>query len=364
MHRDSTHTSGTPAWKNLVADGLYRTGILHAFHKFGRSYEIAASGTETGRLRKVQKAKYMVLGYHRVGTEGPPFYSTLPRAAFAAQMRYIKRNYRVISVSQMAKELGDPDLQGRAIVVTFDDGYGDLFSEAFPILRDYEIPATIYLAGQAIETGELLWYDGIFLRLQYAGNILNVMLDRPYTFLLDSKTARLVAAEKIVTYLRSIPDDERRAWCAAFEKLVPVPRHTLRGSMLTWDEIRQMHRAGITFGAHTMTHPVMSRLLPEAQRDEISQSKRLVEQRLDTAVNEFAFPFGKVRDCGTAAASTLKQLGFLTALTTIVGINEPGSSLLRLRRVVINNDTSISKFALQLQRLFFHPVDEELSAVV
>ncbi len=364
MHRDSTKTSGTAALKSLMADGLYRSGMLRAFHAFTRSYEIAASGAETGRLRKVQKAKYLVLGYHRVGTEGAPFYSTLPRAAFAAQMRYIKRNYRIISVSQMAKELGDPDVQGRAVVVTFDDGYGDIFSEAFPILRDYGIPATIYLTGQAIETGELPWYDRIFLRLQHAENILNVTLDKPHTFQLDSKAVRLVAAEKIVTYLRSIPDDERRAWCANFEKQVPVPRHTLRGSMLTWDEIREMHRAGITFGAHTMTHPVVSRLLPEALRDEVSQSKRLVEQRLDTAVNEFAYPFGKVRDCGTAAASTLKQLGFLTALTTIVGINEPGSSLLRLRRLVVNNDASISRFALQLQRLFFHPVDEELSAVV
>ena len=65
-----------------------------------------------------------------------------------------------------------------------------------------------------------------------------------------------------------------------------------------------------------------------------------------------------------AAATLLAELGFRTALTTIVGVNRPGADLFRLRRLVIGNDPSISMFAFMLQRLFFHPVDEELSALI
>jgi len=102
--------------------------------------------------------------------------------------------------------------------------------------------------------------------------------------------------------------------------------------------------------------------LPGRMRDEIAGSKNLIEERLNEGVHEFAFPFGKSRDCGTAAQELLKELGFINAVTTMVGMNRPGGNLYRLRRVVVGNDTSIASFALNLHRLFFCPWDEELSA--
>jgi peptidoglycan/xylan/chitin deacetylase (PgdA/CDA1 family) len=359
MHPDSTSLSRKATLKNWITNGLYQTGMLRAFHNFSQSYELAAEGAESGRLRRVHKAKYLVLGYHRVGTEGPPLYSTLPQAAFAAQMRYIKRRYRVISVREMAAELQDPNAQGQAVAVTFDDGYAGTFTEAFPVLHDYGVPASVYLTGDAIESGQIPWYDRIFLRFQRAEPVLRLVLDDPHTFELRSRTARLDAAEKVVMYLRTLPDEERRTWCAELERMLPLRTDDLLGAMLTWEQIRKMQRGGITFGAHTMTHPVISRLSSELVHEEVWNSKRLIEQRLNTAVDEFAYPFGKSRDCGTTATATLKQLGFTTALTTIVGINQPGGSLYRLRRLVVDNDTSIARFALQLHRLFFHPIDEE-----
>ena len=219
-----------------------------------------------------------------------------------------------------------------------------------------------YLTGQAIQTGELSWYDKIFLQFHRASTDLTLELDAPRNFILHSDTARLQAAEAVVTYLRTLADDQRQQWCTRFEKLISLPMDELRGVMLTWDDIRMMRSAGITFGAHTMTHPVVSRLLPDRMRDEIAGSKNLIEERLNIRVDEFAFPFGKSRDCGTAAPELLKELGFVNAVTTIVGMNRPGDNLYRLRRVVVGNDTSIARFALTLHRLFFYPWDEELSA--
>jgi len=348
-------------WRHVVIEGIYRSGLLRACHGLSRRYEWVDKNGRGGRFRNVREARYVILGYHRVGTEGAPLFSRLPGPVFARQMQYIRRHYRILSVRQMVEELRNPGDQGRAVVVTFDDGYLGTYTEAFPVLQDYQIPATVYLAAGAIENGDVPWYDRIFLQFRRAGSTLKLLLDRPRSFELRSDAARIEAATEIVMYLRSIPDEQRQDWCRRFDRMVPLAAGDLHGAMMSWEQVLRMRQSGVTFGAHTMTHPVASRLGPEELRKEVAESKRLIEQRLSSGVDEFAFPFGKPRDCGNAAATLLAELGFRTALTTIVGVNRPGADLFRLRRLVIGDDPSISMFAFKLHQLFFHPVDEELS---
>jgi peptidoglycan/xylan/chitin deacetylase (PgdA/CDA1 family) len=360
MHPESGNRGGI-AWRQLAAAGLYRCGAFWALHTLSRHLELTGNGS--GKLlRWVKTAKYVVLGYHRVGTGGVPLYCRFPQQAFARQMEYVRKHFRVISVRQMAQELQEPRAHGQAVVVTFDDGYAGTYTEAFPILQKYAIPATVYLVAGAVETGEVAWYDRIFLALRNAPQDLQLRFDRPRRFRLETDGDRIAAGTEVVMYLRTLPDEERQAWCAALEERLPVRAEDLRGAMVTWDHVRTMHRAGITFGAHTMTHPVASRLPPEVLRREVEESKHLIEQRIQSAVEEFAFPFGKARDCGAVGRSALAQLGFRTALTSIVGVNRPGADLFRLRRLM-GEDISLGRFAFRLHQLFFHPVDEELGAI-
>ena len=343
----------------MITEGLYQSGVLRAFHSFSHRYEVEADARGGRCLRKVRRAKYVVLGYHRVGTGGVPFYCTLEQKVFAEQMQYIKRHYRVLSVKQMAEELKDPGARGQGVVVTFDDGYVGTFTEAFPLLQKYDIPATVYLTAGAIETGEIAWYDRIFLRFQRAGSYLRLALDTPREFRLSSYAARIDAAAEVVTYLRSVSDEQRLRWCAKFEEAIPLGAEDLRGAMMSWQQVRAMHQAGVSFGAHTMTHPVASRLRPEVLKQEVCESKRLIEDRLTDSVADFAFPFGKPQDCGTVGAAFLQPLGFRTALTTIVGVNTSGADAFRLRRMNIGGDCTVATFALALQSLFFSSWDEE-----
>ena len=347
-------------WRHMAAAGLYRTGLLRALKGFSKHYEIPVYEEAGGQLSRVRRAKYLVLGYHRVGAGGVPLFCNLPRSVFAAQMRYVRRHFRVLSVKEMSDELKSSESKGQAVVITFDDGYSGTFTEAFPVLQEYQIPATVYLTAGAIETGEISWYDRIFLGMARASEDLELWLDGPRTFRLRSYRERMEAATEAVMYLRSVSDDERQRWCENFARRFPLHPDEIRGSMMNWEQVRLMKQHGISFGAHTMTHPVTSRLTPESAKSEISMSKSLIEQRLDSEVDEFAFPFGKSRDCGAVDASVLKRLGFQTALTTIVGVNQTDSDPYRLRRLVIGDDPSLAMFAFNLHRLFFHSVDEEL----
>jgi peptidoglycan/xylan/chitin deacetylase (PgdA/CDA1 family) len=345
--------------KEIIAAGLHHTRFLDALKLYSHRYELVSNVGERRKLRRVMSSKYLILTYHTIGNKGAPWYCHISAAAFRKQMEYVVKHFRVVSLEQMLQELESDVDYSQAIVVTFDDGYVGTYTEAFPILLEYKIPATVYLTAGAIDTGELLWYDRIFQCFQIAPIDLTLRLAITRQFKLDSHNSRIAAAEEAVTYLRSLPNDDRQAWCAEFERIVPLQKSMLGGAMLSWPQVRRMHEAGIQFGAHTMTHPAISRLDLDTMREEIGDSRALIEANLGAAVEHFAFPFGKPRDCGTDATKLLKTMGFRTAATAITGLNQRGADFLRLRRLMVGDHLSIAMFALQLHILFFQTRDED-----
>jgi peptidoglycan/xylan/chitin deacetylase (PgdA/CDA1 family) len=293
------------------------------------------------------------LCYHRIGTSGIPLFSELRPTTFEAQMRYVRRRYRVLTLDDLCEEMKNPHSKEDAVAVTFDDGYRDLHTYALPVLRKYQIPATIFLPVTSIETGQVPWYDRIFLALQvFCNEEFEIILDRPRSFQLTSFHTRLQAAAEIIQYLRTLPDDGRKEYCAALEQQIILPQDELRDRMLTWEQIQAMSREGINFGSHTMTHPAVSQLTESQLDTELGESKRALEQRIGSPAVHFAYPFGKPSDCGTAALPTLVRNGYRSAATTVEGINEPGDNCFELRRSQVGNERSIPMFVFRLNQLF------------
>jgi peptidoglycan/xylan/chitin deacetylase (PgdA/CDA1 family) len=341
-------------WRDAVAAVLFHTGVFRVLQVFSRYFELKESNH--GRLllsRRDAHPKFLVLCYHRIGMNGIPLFSELPPALFEAQMRYVRRRYRVLSLDDLCEEMEKPSQRGDAVAVTFDDGYRDLYSNALPVLRKYQIPATIFLPSVSIETGQVPWYDRVFLALKvFPKDDLEIVLDRPRHFQLGSLKARLETAAEIIQYLRTLPDDRRREYCAAFDEQIILPQDELKDRMLTWEQIRTMGREGITFGSHTMTHPAVSQLTESQLESELGESKRMLENRIGGPAVHFAYPFGKPADCGTAALPFLVRNGYRSAATTVEGVNEPGHNCYHLRRSQVGNERSISMFAFRLNQLF------------
>jgi peptidoglycan/xylan/chitin deacetylase (PgdA/CDA1 family) len=340
--------------REIIAAGLKRTGGLSLLERISRSYELKFDGhSRWPHLSRVSKAKFAILCYHRIGTGGIPFYSELPGAAFDAQMEFLRKHYRVISLEQLLREMDDPNSKGQAVAVTFDDGYRGLFTEALPILTKHQIPAMVYLLAGAIESGEPAWYDRIFLALQQApGPSFEIELGELRRFDLPTHQSRVNAAASIVAELRKMPDARRRECCAVLDKRVPLPADALANRMLTWNQVREMQKAEIAFGAHTMTHPVISRLRPADAQSELTESKRLIEERLQTEIPDFAFPFGHAADCGPGAAELVARCGFRSGATTTHGANRSGGDRLSLLRAQIGEEGSLALFAFYMNQLF------------
>jgi peptidoglycan/xylan/chitin deacetylase (PgdA/CDA1 family) len=361
--RANSFASDRSAWKEscarFLASGLHYSGLLRMLRPFEANQRLESQPNRFPRFRPFKGSKFGILCYHRIGTEGVPLYSRLDSRTFEEQMRYIRRRYRIVSLDQLCRELSNHDVVPPTLAVTFDDGYRDLYRYAFPVLQKWQIPATIYLIARCMETGEAPWYDRIFAALQaFPEASLELDLHSPRTFELHSREARLRAALEIISYLRTIPDSQRRNWCARFEARVPTPGAELQERMLNWEQVRAMHRAGVFFGAHTGTHPFVSRLEPELLEDELGRSRQILQHGLQAEVRDFAYPFGKPEDCNLAAEEFLPANGYRSAVTTIERCNTADTNPYRLCRLSVNDESSLAYFAFRVSRMFLDCVPE------
>jgi hypothetical protein len=126
--------------------------------------------------------------------------------------------------------------------------------------------------------------------------------------------------------------------------------------MLTWNQVHEMRSAGIFFGSHTLSHPVLSQLAAEDVQMELRASRNLLEERLGEPVLDFAFPFGRPEDFGPIAELAAARC-YRSAVTTTWGVNSPGANMHALKRVQLGEERTVAKFGLLLHRAFFQAAD-------
>jgi peptidoglycan/xylan/chitin deacetylase (PgdA/CDA1 family) len=223
---------------------------------------------------------------------------------------------------------------------------------AFPILRKLGIPATIFLATGAIDEGPCLWFDRVFQafreteqeRLHGYGN---PSMSCP----LNTLQQKLEAQDRVLRFLRSVSDEDKAVWIRALcENLKVEEKIRMPGLMLSWDEVRTMARNGISFGAHTVHHPILSRVASRQVREEVAQSREAIEKEVGISVTSFAYPNGAAGDFDESTKDVLRDAGYRCAVTTIVGTNDSKQDLFELRRgTPWGHDPSM--FALRLNYL-------------
>jgi CelD/BcsL family acetyltransferase involved in cellulose biosynthesis/peptidoglycan/xylan/chitin deacetylase (PgdA/CDA1 family) len=310
-----------------------------------------------GRLfpwRRRPRPVCQIFHYHRVNDERDPFLGGLSVSAFNSQMRYLAATFPMVTLDQVAN--GDfPDQHPYCVAITFDDGYRDNFVCAFPILKSLRIPATIFLATGYVESGLLPWYDQVRLafklttRSQFSVEVPGAPRNR-----LGSLSERAKCSEQTLIWLRGLVEAERRSALNEIFHALGVPSDlNLPNQMLRWDEIRQMTKHHISMGAHTITHPALSKISASDLQSEILGSKRAIENRLQSSVLHFAYPFGQPQDFNSLAKQAVQDAGFKTAVTGIWGLNEARNDLFELRRFT-PWESNPSEFRMKLDWYRFH----------
>lgn len=295
----------------------------------------------------------VVLCYHRVATRHSDMNSVVVSPDnFRVHMDYLKRNFRIVRFEEKWEHLDKP-----AVAVTFDDGYADNLTEALPILEEMGIPATFFISSENIDTRNEFWWDALERMVSGADCC-------PARFSLrDSHHGRtwltLTAEERMVMFrdLHRIfmvgTQAQRTEWLRQLDTWTGgnCPQADIN-RLLTGDELRQLsNHAGVTIGAHSVTHPRLSALSEDEQRHEIVESGRQLANIIGREVQVFAYPFGKISDFNMTSARICREAGYLKAAAAFPGEAHRWNDPFQIPRHFVYNWDS-GRFAYQLKRLW------------
>lgn len=327
---------GADRLRQAAAKCYFHLRLPSLTRRFREQYQVAISSSGSGRSLACQRraaASGRILYYHRVNDDGDPFYPATPTRVFEEEIRFVAKHYRVVSLTELENHL-DRNSPEPVVAITFDDGYQDNYHNALPILRRYNLPATIFLATGSLDSRQPLWFEqisGAFKRTE--SECIELDIDIPRRLWTRSVAERLEANSQVFGLLRGLADAERRQWVPAIlDRLSAPPDREQWGKMLTWDQVREMKSCGIDFGGHTVNHPFVSRLTRSQAEWEVSECKRRIEEELQQPVVHFAYPHGREQDFAEWSKDVLTAAGYRTAVTTIWGLNYQSTDRLELRR--------------------------------
>lgn len=282
---------------------------------------------------------------------------------FFQQMRFIKEHYEVKKLDSNINDGVEP-----AVVITFDDGYQDLYHYAWPILEELQIPATIFVTTGCMETNKELWPNEL-IRLILTGSIYpeyfhynDKVFD--YTFATGSYPERMEAYRILRHLFIKLNAEERSIQLSNLRKWAGMSKDG-RTQYLTLNKSQclEMSKSSlITIGAHTITHPSLKNLSDKEIQNELTLSKKFLENIIHKEVHLFAYPFGGRFDYDDRIIERVKRAGYSKAVTTHAGLVDSTSSDFELPRIVVR-DWDIKNFQNKLMYLLNdQPVPPKVSS--
>ena len=217
-------------------------------------------------MNSVSTAKISILTYHSIDDSNSVISTRL--AAFQRQMEFLSKNdFNVVSLKGLINALDENrQLPAKTVALTFDDGYQNFYTRAFPVLKKYGFTATVFLVTD---------------------------------------------------------------FCGACNDWPGNLKTLERSKLLSWSEIKELSREGIEFGAHTQTHPNLTKISEKQVYTEMSASKNVIEAKLGIEAVNFAYPYGKYNRQVKDTAHSI----FKSACSTNLGKVNHHSDLLSLERV-------------------------------
>ena len=302
--------------------------------------------------RRIHTSSVPVLLLHGVlpDADTSPFNSTgkfISLDRLKGFLERITRIFRVIGADEFVASITTGKNLDNAMLITFDDGYANNYQYAFPLLREMGLPFIIFVTTGLIDSDRILWTDllefAVFstdkpvVHADFIGESLPIG---------DSQSKRqAIARLKEHLKTRSLDEAQRAVQDLCDQLEVDTSSSQLADvTFLTSDQIREMARAGVTFGGHTVTHSILSREDQQRVRTEVQVCKTDLEKLTGQSIRCFAYPNGRREDFNSMVIDELIKAGFVAAFTSIHGVYKPGDSPFEIKRISVDNRWSYEEF--------------------
>jgi peptidoglycan/xylan/chitin deacetylase (PgdA/CDA1 family) len=331
--------SAVAAVRMAVAHGLYHSGILRLW------------------CRMVLGRRAVVLTYHRVlpADAVPRTWShpgiIVTRDTFDAHVRTLKRYFRVLTLPEFIAGLEAPEgFAAPSCLITFDDGWTDTCTEAWPVMQQHGVSGVVFLPVDYIGADRMFWQEELSALLYQAW-------ERRSDASLRARCEGSCAAHGLASIMDAPADDVRLLIRLRVNALkarpLTVPRQLIaelvetlgvRGrehlpvdGFMTWDDVRRMHQGGIAFGGHGTTHRRLTTIeIPEVA-EEAQRSRATIAREVGSAPASFSYPNG---DWNPAIAGEVEHAGYRVSFSTVRGLVSSADPRLSLRRVNIHEEAT------------------------
>jgi peptidoglycan/xylan/chitin deacetylase (PgdA/CDA1 family) len=254
----------------------------------------------------------------------------MKESTFASLMEYLASHFRVLGIHQLLDPTQDRSRPRCAI--TFDDGWKDNYTRAYPWLKKHRLPATIFLVTGLIGGDSAFWVEGVVAAWRDPERRRNI---QQFIAKMLANGESTPDVDTAIEYFKRMSSGRRTELLAL---LVSDAAGALAADsvdrMLSWEEVAEMSASGIEFGAHTVSHPLLTYEDGVSAERELRQAKLKIEEKLNKRVRAFAYPNG---DWNPATRQQVARAGYDLAFITRDAWYSPGQDLYTIPRVLLHD---------------------------
>ena len=293
--------------RRLAATLLQRSGILQLLE------------------RSRSKPCILVVNHHRVGDAALTRFDrdvfSASAEAFEMQLKYFKRHFNIV-VGEELEDLisGKTPLRHTQIVITFDDGYLNDYTTSFPILKAQNCAGFFFLVPQYVGTDTVPWWDEIAYLVRNSPKS-EITLQTPVPFTLSLNGEREQSIREVLRHYKRRDNHHRDQFMNELREQAECELPQVERRFINWEEAREMKAAGMSIGSHTQTHNILGQMTPEAQRWELTESKKNIEANIGTEVRSLAYPVGIRGAFDSTTEHIAHSLGYKMCFSFYGGIN-------------------------------------------
>ena len=295
-----------------------------------------------------------ILMYHRVLREPDPLQPDVPDVRqLAEQFRALAGAFKVLRLHEAAEMLREGRLPAGAACITFDDGYRDNHDLALPLLREYRLPATVFVASGYLNGG-CMFNDTVVetvRRLDHGTiDLSEVGLGQRLVSDIPSRRSLIGELTRAIKYLEP---QRRIEFCADLCRRAGT---TLPNDLMMDDhQVRAMADSGLVdIGGHTVTHPILAKVDADQARREIAENRDRLQTLTGRTPLCFAYPNGKPDlDYAAVHADMVREAGFEAAVSTAVGVAIDQADPFQLPRFM-PRERSAAQFVARMMRMATH----------